>query len=53
MPEKATHMDTATRIADAISKIPDDKKGEAISFIEGVVAGVGIRNASSTTEKGG
>lgn len=53
MPEKANNMDAATRIADAISKIPDDKKGEAISYIEGVVAGVGIRDAAKTTEKGG
>ena len=53
MPEKVTNKDAVTRIADAIAKIPDDKKGEAISYIEGVVAGVGIRDAAKTTEKGG
>ena len=52
MAENKTPLDAAERIADAIAKIPDDRRGEAISFIEGVVAGVGIRDAA-TTVKGG
>ena len=52
MPEKKEEKAAAERIADAIASIPEGKQGEVISYVEGVVAGVGIAEAAKEKEGG-